>query len=209
MKNIYYLLFLLPLLAACKKNTTPKPADGCISQEKEVRFFLTPADSTAALRVLRKNNLPTNDLQVEYIQQDTVIANGVTNVAQYLFAVQYVNGFPVLSSDFGYTFKNDVFTGLVGTRFSNINLDTRAKHSLQQVRKLYLDEVTKKAGADAATDLKSACLVAQFGYYDVNVRSAVANHPTDFVMAWSIVPEGKQYPNVLIRDDNGVRIAYY
>lgn len=209
MKKINYLLFLVPLLAACKKNTTQKPADGCINQVKEVRFFLTPADSAAAVRVLRKNNLPADDLQVEYIRQDTITANGVTHVAQYLFAVQYLNGIPVLSGDFGYTFKNDVFTGLVGTRYNNIDLDTHAKQSLQQVRKLYLDEVTKKAGAGAVTALKSACLVAQFGYYDVNVRSAAANHPTNFVMAWSIAPEGKQYPNVVIRDDNGGRIAYY
>lgn len=88
MKKLHYLLFLLPLLAACKKNRMPQPADGCITRVKEIRFFLTPADSAAAMRVLRKNNLPANDLQVEYIQQDTITANGLTNVSQNLFAVQ-------------------------------------------------------------------------------------------------------------------------
>ena len=207
MKKIYCLLFVLAL-AGCKKNNMPVE-NGCISQVKKINFYLTPADSTAAARLLTQNNLPTNDLAIEYIQQDTITANGVSNVAQYMFAIQYVNGLPVLSTDFGYVFKNDVFTGLVGARYTNINLDTRQRQSLRQVRKLFLDESAKKVDANALNILKGACLAAQFGYYDVNVRSTVPNHPVNFVMAWSITPKDKQFPTALIRDDNGALIVYY
>jgi hypothetical protein len=209
MKKIYYLLFTLLPFAACKKNVI-STGNGCISQLKRLHFNITAADSTAAFQWLTLNHLPTNDLEVEYIiPHDTITINNVKHVYQYIYAVQYLNGFPILSGDFGYAFKEGVYTEVDGTRYDNINVDTNAKQSLPQVRSLFLDQVSKNAGANVAAALKNACLDAQFGYYDLNVRSTVPHHTPDFVMAWSITPKNKQFPQVLIRDNNGKLIVYY
>lgn len=209
MKKIYCLLFALMSFAACKKNVV-QTDKGCITLAQKLNFGVSPADVAVAAQLLAENHLPADDLNVEYIiQRDTsTVVNGVAGVYKYIFAVQYLKGLPVLSSDFGYRFKDGVFAGVEGARYINIDVDTHAKQTLPQVRALFLSEAAKRPGADVAV-LKNACLNAQFGYYDLNVRSALHGHPTDFVAAWSVTPEGKQFPQVLLRDDNGQLIVYY
>jgi hypothetical protein len=209
MMKLFVFLIAITILTSCKKNN-PIVDNGCISQINVLSFSMPMADSITAVQLLKQNHLPTDDLQVEYIiQHDTTTVNGVAGVYQYIYAVQYLKGIPILSSDFGYLFKEGIFKQIEGARFTNIDLDTHPKQPLPQLRSLFLDQVNKKMGANGLAALKNSCLVAQFGYYDLNARSAVPNHTPNFVMAWSITPKYKQFPNVLIRDDNEALIAYY
>lgn len=211
MKNVFFILFGLLVFASCKKEKKVAVDNGCISAARVFHFYMPPADSAAARQLLTQNHLSTNDLEVEYvILHDTMTKNNSVNVYQYVYAVQYVNGLPVMSSDFGYEFKEGIYQGVSGVKYDHINLDTHPKLSLSQVRGLFIDQVTKNQGNTAAAALKSSCLEAQFGYYDLNAR-ATGPHNTNFVKAWVVRPKNALYPwpEVLIRDDNGAVIAFY
>src|SRR3981081_2141325 len=108
MKKIYYALFALLVFVSCKKNDLPVN-NGCISQVRRQKFWLTSTDSFFAVKLLKQNNMPYNDVQFEYVHSDTVTISSVTNVYQHISAIQYLKGLPVLSYDFGYSFKNGVF----------------------------------------------------------------------------------------------------
>lgn len=210
MKNILFILFAGLVFVSCKKE---KVADdnGCISAARVLHFYMPPADSAAARQLLTQNHLPIKDLEVEYvILHDTMTKNNSVNVYQYVYAVQYVNGLPVMSSDFGYEFKEGIYQGVSGVKYDHIDLDTHPKLSLSQVRVLFIDQVTKNQGNTAAAAFRNSCLDAQFGYYDLNAR-VTGPHNTNFVKAWVVRPKNTQYPwpEVLIRDDNGTMIAYY
>jgi hypothetical protein len=143
MKKIYYALFALLIFVSCKKSDLPVD-NGCIGPITRQNFGLSSADSLYAVKLLKQNNMPYNDLQFEYVHSDTVTISGVTNVYQHISAIQYLKSLQILSYDFGYTFKNGVFQGITGTKYNSVNLDTRANLSLPQLRKLYVAEVNKK-----------------------------------------------------------------
>ncbi|MDO3626700.1 hypothetical protein [Mucilaginibacter sp. BT774] len=208
MMKIYYIVFALFVFSSCKKSGVAID-NGCISEIKRQSFGVTAADSIAAVQLLTQNHLPTNDLQFEYIRlHDTVTTNGTTNVYQYIFAVEYLNGLPVLSYDFGYTFKNNVFQQVTGARYDAITLNTHSTQSLPRLRELYMTEVSKNG--TTIVNFKDSCVVAQFGYYDMNVDFNVLtnDHTPNFVKAWSVKPKHAWYPQVIFRDDDGKTIIY-
>jgi hypothetical protein len=206
MKKIYYALFALLVFVSCKKNDLPVN-NGCISQVRRQNFGLTSTDSLFAVKLLKQNNMPYNDVQFEYVHSDTVTISGVTNVYQHISAIQYLKGLPVLSYDFGYSFKNGVFQEITGTKYNSVNLDTRATLSLPRLRELYMTEINKNSSVAIAAGFKDSCLVAEFGFYDLN--GGPNPHMPNFVKAWSIRPKHAVYPLGFFRDDNGQKIAYY
>lgn len=210
MKKLYLIAIALTTVAACKKTGTLPGDSGCISQIKRQNFGVTASDSIAAIQLLKQNNLPTNDLVLEYVHNDTITYATPTYINQHVFGVQYINGLAILSYDFGYTFKNGVFTGVTGARYSGVNLDTHPTLHLPQLRALYISEITKNKGSDIAAAFKDSCVVAQFGYYDLNVDFNVLtnDHTPNFVKAWSVKPKHAPYPQIVFRDDNGKTIVY-
>lgn len=204
MKKIYCVLFALLVFASCQKNDV-QVDNGCISRAKRQNFKITAADSVAVVNLLIQNNLPYNDLQFEYVRFDTVKNNGSINVNQYIFGIQYINGLPILSYDFGYSLKDGVFQEITGKRYNGINLDTHSTQTLPRLRELYLAEVNKNT--NNSSTYKDSCVVAEFGYYDLN---ATTNNSTpNFVKAWSVTPKHAFFPQVFFRDDNGKTIVYY
>lgn len=209
MKKLYCALITLSIFSACKKSDLPADS-GCISQVTRQNFGVTTSDSIAAVQLLKQNNLPTNDLVLEYVHNDTITYTVPSYINQYVFGVQYINGLAILSYDFGYTFKNGVFKEVTGARYSAVNLDTRPTQHLPQLRGLYITEISKNRGSDIAAAFKDSCVVAQFGYYDLNVDFKVStnDHTPNFVKAWSVKPKHTPYPQVIFRDDNGKTIVY-
>jgi hypothetical protein len=205
MRKSYYALFALLLFAACRKNDLPVD-NGCISRVTKQNFKIKSSDSVTAINLLKQNNIVYNDLQFEYITFDTVKNVGSTDVYQNVFAIQFINGLPVLSYDLGYSFKNSVFQQLSGKKYSGVNLDTRAQQLLPRLRELYITEVSKNTSSDNAARFKDSCLVAEFGYYDLNGN--VPNSTPNFVKAWSVTLNNFSYPQVFFRDDNGTTILY-
>lgn len=209
MKKLYYLSFALLIFSACKKSDLPAD-NGCITQINRQNFGVTASDSIAAVQLLKQNNLPTNDLVLEYVHNDTITYTLPSYVNQYVFGIQYINGLAILSYDFGYSFKNGVFKEVTGARYSAVNLDTHPTQHLPQLRALYMAEITKNRGKDIAAAFKDSCVVAQFGYYDLNVDFNVLtnDHAPNFVKAWSVKPKHAPYPQVVFRDDNGKTIVF-
>jgi hypothetical protein len=205
MRKSHYALLALLLFAACRKYDLPVD-NGCISRIARQNFMVKSNDSAVAVNLLKQNNIPYSDLQFEYINFDTVKNNSVTNIFQNVFAIQFINNLPVLSFDMGYTFKNGVFQQFSGKRYSGINLDTRSQQLLPRLRELYIAAVGKNTSSDNAAKLKDSCLVAEFGYYDLNGN--VDNSTPNFVKAWSVSPKSAPYPQVFFRDDNGNMILY-
>jgi hypothetical protein len=143
---------------------------------------------------------------LEYVWADTTTTNGSITIHQSLSAIQYINGLPIISYDFGYLFKNNILQETTGKIYSSINLDTRSTQTLPRLRELYIAEVGKNAIANNATKLEDSCLVAQFGYYDLN--ATINNSTPNFVKAWGVTPKHAPYPQVFFRDDNGKTILY-
>jgi hypothetical protein len=210
MKNLILILFALLVFASCKKDGLPVD-NGCISQIERQHFGVSVSDSVAAVQLLKQNNLPTNDLVFESIQlYDTLTISGSTNVYQYIFAVQYLNTLPVLSYDFGYTFKEGILQQVTGARYNGITLNTHSTQSPPRLREFYMSEVNKNASLTLAAALKDSCLVAEFGYYDLNVDFSVLvnDHTPNFIKAWRVAPAHSSYPQAIFRDDNGQLISY-
>ncbi|MFI5160171.1 MAG: hypothetical protein ACHQHN_02790 [Sphingobacteriales bacterium] len=202
MKKLFYLLFILTAFGACKKSDLPGD-NGCISQVKRINFSIKGSDSVTAIALLKQNSIAYSNLQLSFVSLDTVKDGPNAATYQNVFAVQNVNDLPVLSSHIWYQFKNNALQSTSGTRYSSGPSSGGSSLSLPQLRELFLKAVTENK---AAVSFKDSCLVAQFGYYDLNVISGGA---PKLVKAWSVTPRNyNAYPQVFFRDDNGSTIIY-
>jgi hypothetical protein len=197
-------LFAGLLFSACKKGVELPSDNGCISQIKRQNFNIKVADSVSAIGLLKQNRIPINDSQLEYVGAYIVPDGDNAGAYQNVFVTELVNGLPVLSTTIWYQFKNGVLKSTTGTRYNAAPLDTRQSLSLAQLRAIYLSEL-RKNNAPSALTFKDSCLVAQFGYYDLN---AVSGSIPNMVKAWSITPQHRQFPQVIVQDGSGALINY-
>jgi hypothetical protein len=205
MKKLTYTFIALLTLTACKKNDQLPGEGGCITQIKQQNFSIKSTDSVMAIQLLKQNNIPYNNIQLEYFSSYDV-PNGASNAGTYqsVFVIQQINGLPILSGEIWYQFTNSVLQTTSGTRYNEINLSTTSSLQLTQLRAAYLAEVTKN-NSTIATQLKDSCLVAQFGYYDLNTN---VNNTPNFVKAWLVKPQHSPYPQVILQDGGGKTINY-
>ena len=206
MKKIYLIVFVALAFASCKKNDQLPGDNGCITQIKRQNFNIKSSDSIAAIQLLKQNNIPYNDVQLEYFSSNIVPSNQNNAGDAYasVFVIQQINGLPILSGELWYQFTNSVLQTTSGTRYNEINLSNSSSLQLAQIRAAYIAEVAKN-NSTLSTQLKNSCLVTQFGYYDLNVN--VSNTPS-FVKAWLVKPQHSQYPQVTLQDGSGKTINY-
>lgn len=204
MKRIYLIAVSVLLFTACKKSNQPPRDSGCISQIKRQNFNIKSADSVSAIQWLKQNNIPYNDLQLEYISSYEVSTGDTPGTYQSVFVIQQVNGLPILSGDIGYQFKNSILKTTSGVKYGAINLNIVSSLQLMQLRTAYLAEVTKH-NSTLASGFKDSCLVAQFGYYDLNANTT---QPPNFVKAWLVAPQKSFYPKAIFQDGSGKIINY-
>ncbi len=205
MKKIYLIAFIALAFVSCKKNDQLPGENGCITQIKRQNFNIKSADSITAIQLLKQNNIPYNDVQLEYFSSSNLpSAQSSASTYQSVFVIQQINGLPILSNEIWYQFINNILQTTSGTRYNEINLNTTSSLHLTQLRAAYLAEVTKN-NSIKATQLKDSCLVAQFGYYDLNVN---VNSTPNFVKAWLVKPQHSSYPQVTLQDGSGKTINY-
>ena len=203
MKKVFLILCAVIALGSCKKNEVAGD-NGCISQRQKKSFGLNPADSLAALQLLNNNHMPTNDIQMERIElRDTI--NGA-HIYQYIAAIQLIKGLPVLSDDFGYNFRDGIYQQTSGKKYTSVSLDTHPTLSLRLLRSLYMAETKKNNNATYSANFKDSCLVARFGYYNLN--AGTGNETPNIIKAWAVTPKNADYPVGIFRDDNGNTIIY-
>jgi hypothetical protein len=205
MKKIYLIALVALAFASCKKNDQLPGDNGCISQVKLQNFNVKSSDSVSAVQLLKQHNIPYSDLQLEYYSSYDV-PTGDINAGTYqtVIAIQRINGLPVLSGELWYQFTDNALQSTTGVRYGAVNLSTTSSLQLAQLRAAYLAAVNKN-NTTIATQLKDSCLVAEFGYYDLNVN--VSNTP-NFVKAWLVAPKNFSYPQVTLQDGSGKTIVY-
>jgi hypothetical protein len=204
MKRIYLIVVSVLIFTACKKSNQLPRDSGCISEIKRQNFNIKSTDSVSAIQWLKQNNIPYNDLQLEYISSYEVTTGDNPGTYQNVFVIQQINGLPILSGDIGYQFKNSVLKTTSGVKYGAINLNITSSLQLTQLRAAYLAEVTKQSST-LATGFKDSCLVARFGYYDLNANTSQA---PDFVKAWLVTPKKALYPKAIFQDGSGKTISY-
>lgn len=204
MKKIYcILLFGAIVVVSCKKNNVIGTDNGCITRIRA--HNIGGADSLAAAKLLQQNNIPNGNLGFERVILNDTITNILgSTVYQHVFALQYFNGLQLFNSDMGYHFKGGVLQSSSGTRYSSINLNTVPSLSLLQVRKLYVDELSKDT-YKAVLTYKDSCLVAEFGYFNLNTTGTA----TDFVKVWRVSPKNSSYPQAFFLDNTGSTLSYF
>jgi len=195
---------------SCRKNDLGID-NGCIS--RITRHYVSAVDSTAAAKLLIQNKISVKNLVFFRVTLNDTITNtlGETHVNQEIFALQYFNGLPVFSSDIAFFFVDGVYQNTSGTRYSTtFNLNSSSTLTLPQLRKLFVTAAANSNElpyqAEPPINLRDSCVVAEFGYYDLNT-GAVVDNPV-FVKAWSVTPKHSNYPQGVFRDDNGATIFY-
>jgi hypothetical protein len=209
MKKIYLVLFILLLFVSCRKYDIAVD-NGCIHRIQKVNYNVSAADSLTAVKLLQQNKIAYSaaGFDMEYFSDYSV---GDTSTYQGVFLIQEANGLPILSGDIGYQFKNGVLQPPTsGTIYGSVTLDTHPSRTLPQLKQLFITAVNENYRASLYQPMpsfKDSCVVAEFGYYDLNVNNG-NNHAPNIVKAWSISPTPGSYPQVIVRDDNGKLILY-
>jgi hypothetical protein len=204
MKKIYLIVWIALAFASCKKNGQLPADNGCISEVKRQNFNVKSSDSILAIQLLKQHNISYSDLQLEYFSSYNVPTGDNAGTYQSVIAIQRINGLAVLSGELWYQFKDNALQSTTGVRYGAVNLSTSSTLRLAQLRAAYLEEVNKH-NSTIATNFKDSCLVAQFGYYDLNVN--VSNTP-NFVKAWVVAPKNFSFPQVIFQDGSSKTIFY-
>jgi hypothetical protein len=201
MKRPYYLLLILIALVSCKKDN---PETGCLSQATAIPA-VSASDNATALALLQKNNIPTNN-QVFSVYDSYVATNpGQPDILyQFVTTTQVKNGLPLFFENVTYTFANGTTYAINGKQYAGFNLNAGSTKNLPELKQLFINEAVTKQGFNAS--FKDSCLVMQFGYIDANINSS--NTTPNFVKAWKVKPAHSLYPEVYVRDDNGVTVYF-
>ena len=215
MKKLIFIFACLSLVfIACKKEhkTTGIIGDdyGCIN-----RKMTTAQDTTVALsdyifarQLFQSSNIDQSDLKMESVRYDTII--NFNNQIQHQVIVmeqQYINNLPILNVEAKYTFNNGAYDYFSGKLISSCNLDTIPTLRLTQVRGRYVAALIASNSPAYLTAYKDSCLIAEFGYYDINTGSS--NKTVNIVKAWHVYPVNNGgLPEAYIKDDGTLLLFF-
>jgi hypothetical protein len=211
MKKFYCLVLLaLVAFASCKKNElnhTYGEDNGCISRFKRDYSNSNKVELATAVKLLKQNNISLNGLVIyQVILNDSISVNGPLRVYQHVAAYEESKGLPIFNSAIGYHFKNRTFETSIGQRYGTLSLDTSAKATLPQIRKVFIDAFKKDGYTIDNRVNASSCLHAEFGYFNLNQDTP--DHP-NFVKVWKTTFTGYEYPVAYIQDDNRKLLSYF
>ncbi|WP_413670714.1 hypothetical protein ACEN9X_12700 [Mucilaginibacter sp. Mucisp86] len=208
MKKFYCLvLIVLVAFAACKKGQLSSgdgEDNGCISRIKRDYSDSNKVELATAIKLLQKNNIPTNGLVIYRVILNDSIS---TNIYQHVMAYEESNGLPIFNSGISYHFRNEIFETSIGRRYGTLNLNTKAAATLPQIRKVFIDAF-KKDGYTVDNNVnESSCLNAEFGYFDLNHDTP--DHP-NFIKAWKVTfAKYNEYPVAYIQDSDRKLLFYF
>jgi hypothetical protein len=212
MKKFYCLvLFALVAFASCKKgelNHTYEEDNGCISRTKRDYSDSNKVELATAVKLLQKNNIPTNDLVIyRAILNDSVTTNGPLSIYQHVVAYEESKGLPIFNSGISYHFRNEAFETSIGHRYGTLSLNTTAEATLPQIRKIFINAFNNDGYNIDNHVNSSSCLNAEFGYFNLNQDTP--DHP-NFVKVWKVTFSNyNEYPVAYIQDDNRKLLYYF
>ncbi|MEO6977461.1 MAG: hypothetical protein ABI113_03750, partial [Mucilaginibacter sp.] len=220
MKKIYYLAFAVLLAIACKKEHTTNFSTGTILRISGQTTGVTgqtiyvnkyPAqDSITVAGLMKANNLAIDGFVFyEYQSYNALDQNNQMGFYQIAGAMQVRNGLPVFFENIFFGFENGKLNGpypapqfIVG----NIALDNKPNLALQTLR----DKFIKVDNASEAHNISigDSTLVAQLGYYNLNINHMAEGGAPDYIKAWYVHPQHSSWPKGYFRDDNGATISF-
>jgi hypothetical protein len=220
MKKVYYLVLALLLTTACKKGNTIKPGNGAIilapTQAIGMRWqtisddSFSADDSTTTIALMKANNLSTGGfLFYTYESYNALDQNNQMGYYQIASAIQIRNGLPVFFEDITFPFENGEFNEpypaaqfIVG----NITLDNKPNLTLQTLRDKFIK--TDNASEAHSISIGDSTLVAQLGYYNLNINQMSVGGAPDYIKAWYVHPQHSSWPEGYFRDDNGSTLSF-
>jgi hypothetical protein len=221
MKKLIYFSFLLCAFVACKKEAVNanKTGSGSIILEESptansgASFIVPPftsQDSTTVYQLMQVSNLSTNGFAFFFYESYNALnQNSQMALYQIAQARQVRNGLPVFFEDITFGFENGKLNGpppasqfIVG----NIALDNKPTQSLQNLR----TEFIKIDNAQEAHSLsiQDSTLVAQLGYYNLNVNQVPTGGTPDYIKVWYVHPAHSTWPHGYFRDDTGAELFF-
>jgi hypothetical protein len=216
MKNRYWLFFLsFFILMACQKESQQEDAGllpedpGCIQRlvVPVIAHSLNSADLTVVTQLFAQNNINIQSFRFYKYEHDslqTAFPPFAKLDRKIVRVDQYANGLRILTGEMVYNFSNDVLLVKGNNLNTGIPLDTVSAVRLSQLRGLFLKHSQAFVRWGVA-DFKDSCLVAEFGYFDLNAGSG---NPTEvFVKAWRVSPKANGFPVGYYKDDG--RLIYY
>jgi hypothetical protein len=217
MKRFIYLFTAASLvLTACKKDQMSGKMTGSGSIVRAPNYngpvgfvnTFNSQDSTTAISLMNSNNLSTNGLQFYFYESYNAIGqNNQMGLFQIATARQIQNGLPIFFEDFTYGFENGSLNGpapqsIAGT----IPLDNKAHLALSDVRNIFVD--TDNAQEASSISIGDSTLVAQLGYYDLNIDWLSTGKPHNYVKAWYVHTKYKGWPQGYISDNDGSVLSF-
>ena len=195
-------LFLLVFIVcfSCKKES----ANYCINRitGNPVESQLSETDLNLVKSLFDKNNISYYNYSFYWLETDVY---GHHNISCF----QYINNLKILSNPLHYTFdENDKFTGLMGEKIENINLDSIPNMNTNNVIEIFLDQISKSPYYKSnLAEIKNGCFDVEFGYFQDNPL----DDPTKKVMvkAWKVKPHNSYPPYAYIDDSDGRVIIYW
>lgn len=219
MKKIYCLAFVFLLASACKKGNNVKPSTGTIifapTQAIGARWqtisdnSFSLQDSTTAIGLMAANNLSTDGfLFYTYQSYNALDQNNQMGLFQLAEAMQIRNGLPVFFNDITFAFENGKFNMpypapqfIVG----DITLDNKPNLTLQTVRNGFIK--LDNASEAHSISIQDSTLVAQLGYYNLNISQMAVGGAPDYIKAWYVHPQHSLRPAGYLRDDDGASLG--
>lgn len=220
MKRLTTFLFTLLAITACKKeNKTGPAASGSIIWQQSLSANsgsytglapFTSQDSITVYGLMNSNNLPTNGfIFYRYESYNGPDPNNQLGFYQLATAEQVRNGLPVFSEDVTFSFENGKLAGggpapqLIA---GNIALDDKPTLSLQNLRNAFIKE--DNAEGVGSPSIQDSTLVAQLGYYNVNIGQLSTGGTPNYIKVWFVRPQHSAVPQGFFRDDNAAVISF-
>jgi hypothetical protein len=215
MKKLIYSLLTVLALTACEKGKQVKPvANGTIILDESPTANsgstarippFTAQDSITVYGLMNSNNLSTDGFAFyEYQSYNALDQNNQMGFYQLAMAKQVRNGLPVFFEDITFGFENGKLDGPPpASQFipGAISLNNLPNLSLQTLRDAFIK--TDEAREAYSISIKDSTLVAQLGYYNLNINSMSIGGTPDYIKAWYVHPQHWPWPQGYFRDDTG------
>jgi hypothetical protein len=221
MKKIYQLAFVLLLVTACKKENNTKKVSSTNIVSNQGGIIATAGqkfngtaysvqDSITVNGLMKANSLSTDGFSFyAYQSYNAFDQDNKMAYFQITSAMQVKNGLPVFFEDINFGFENGKLNGpypapqfIVG----NISLDNKPSLALPALRAAFIKLDNEKEAQNIS--IGDSTLVAQLGYYNLNISHMAEGGAPDYIKAWFIHPQHINWPNAYYRDDNGSVLGF-
>jgi len=175
----------------CENLISKTPDDDLVTNDKKNK----------AENLLSSKSIEFTNLQITEVEIDE-LGN------YYIRCNQFINGLEVFSHPIGFDFNNNnQDISIKGHLISSVQLNNQSNLDTNILPNLFLSKVDDDSfNLPIIEYSRKNCLDIQFGYLDP--KATAFEEPTNFVKAWKITPEDKDFPLLYVNDDSS-EIIYY